>query len=354
MNSGARQQHLARQALDILDNQGGLGKRAVVIAQLVRLAGVVPDLPTALFEDFLALAAGLPADALPQQVAPPPVEGLPETFEAFANQAEEWLEQFPERHLEQCLRLGAVSVLWGAATKRERLFLRRTWRSMAYKPPVAAFISEEELRAWVAALPTMGDHTDIKQDALAVLQAKTAENAYHIIANHLLPDRPLLPIARTLTSLAGHLAQRSQDQDGFAFAAYRLGLALCDLAPVLQPTVLTHGIVQLNHRIWQLRSRQRRGTTTGDITDLGTALRCGDASAAMQLARQAATAGTFWNILNQDLQRFLTQAPAEKALQAGAIVGALAMSTSLNLDPERAARVAGALADLTASMQEPQ
>jgi hypothetical protein len=336
----------------MLDNQGGLGKRAVVVAHLVRLAGVVPDLPTALFEDFLALAAGLPADALPQQVAPPAVEGLPESFEAFAMQAETWLEQFPERHLEQCLRLDAVRVLWGAATKRERLFLRRTWRSMAYKPPVAEFISEDELRAWVAALPTIGENTDLKQDALAVLQAETAENAYHIIANHLLPDRPLLPIARTLTSLAGHLAQRSQDNDGFAFGAYRLGLALSDLAPTLQPSVITHGIVQLNHRIWQLRSRSRRAASTEDVTDLGTALRCGDASAAMQLARQAATAGTFWMVVYEDLQRFLTEAPADQALQAGAIVGALAMSTSPNLDPERAARVAGALADLTAGIQD--
>ena len=54
-SGGARQQHLARQALDILNNQGGIGKRAVVVAQLKRLAGVVPELPTALFEDLPSL-----------------------------------------------------------------------------------------------------------------------------------------------------------------------------------------------------------------------------------------------------------------------------------------------------------
>ena len=156
-----------------------------------------------------------------------------------------------------------------------------------------------------------------------------------------------LPLLRTLTSLAGHVAQAAKTTMALPLPL-RLGLALCDLAPTLQPSVVTHGIVQLNHRIWQLRKRSRRNATNGDLTDLSTALRCGDASAAMQLARQAATAGTLAGF-NEDLQRFLTQAQSEHALQAGAIVGVLAMSTSPNLDPERAARVAGALADLTAN-----
>ena len=122
ISSGARQQHLARQALDILASQGGILKRTVVMAQMIRLAGAVTELPTALFEDFMALAAGLPADAMPEQVAPPAVEQLPETFDELADGVQEWLEEFPETLLEQCLRLDAVRVFWPAATRRERLF----------------------------------------------------------------------------------------------------------------------------------------------------------------------------------------------------------------------------------------
>ena len=349
MNSGARQQHLARQALDILACQGGIGKRAVVLAQLVRLAGVVPELPTVLFEDFLALAAGQGPDPLPEQIASPPVEPLPETFEELAKQAQPWLEEHPETLLEQSLRLDAVRVFWGAATKRERLFLRRTWRTMAYKPPGAGFVSDQEMMSWLAALPTIGGDADLKQDALSVLQAETAEAAYHHIAAHLLPDQPLIHIARTLTSLAGHLAQRGDDIDGSAFAVYRLGLALCDLAPKLQPSLITNGIVQLNHRIWLLRECPQRLSSTGDSVDLGTALRDGDTPAAMQLARQAATSGVFLEALTNELQHLLSHAPTELALQAGGIVGALALSATPQLDPERAARVAGGLADLVRS-----
>ena len=198
---------------------------------------------------------------------------------------------------------------------------------MAYKPPLAGFVSDTEMTEWLAALPTLGGEADLKKDAIAVLEAETAEAAYHNIAIHLMPEDPLPPVARTLTSLAGHLAQRTDDQDGAAFAVYRLGLALCDLAPHLQPASLTNGIVQLNHRIWLLRDRQRRTIPSNEIeiedlpAELTKALASGDNPTAMVLARRAAANGLFWPILSNELQRILGAYPADHALQACAIVG---------------------------------
>ena len=349
-------QHVwARQTIGRLLSGSGLGTTAVVMAQAAELHERVGDpIATTLWD--LALAqppeqAALYTGPLNQQAVPGDATGL------MAQLAPIVIANPSDTGLNISL-LALLADLWPHVSSDERPLLRvRFLNSLMERAgevgnrggiPRDAVVTSAELKVWNRYMPTATGEAALA-DLPKLLSAPTAQEAYHLLADHLIGGLDGGTLARILGSLTVQIVDQRHDAEGlllFPLAGASAAERLAAICPAESYTTL---LSQLAHHIWWCVNRAALPRRTGDdipSDDLATSILTGNAAGARKRARSLSLdeAG-WWSTLAPAITGIATRGQAHWQRAVIATWTLSVRSGNRVVAPDDASAIAAILAD---------
>jgi len=297
-------QHVwARQTISRLLAGSGLGAGAVVIACAAELHERIDGtLGENLWELTLTLApeqAALYTGPLNQQPVPTDVAGL------LAQLAPIVVAHPSDTGLNMSL-LALLADLWPHVSTEERPLLRVRFLNglmeraadVGNRGAVSreAVVTSAELKVWNRYMPTATGDAALA-DLPKLLSAPTAQEAYHLLADHLIGGLDGGTLARILGSLTVQIADQRRDVDGELLLPLAGAVAAERLATACPPDSYTTMLSQLANQVWWCVNRAELPRRTGDdaaVAVIADGIIAGTAMGARRCARGLHLDETGW------------------------------------------------------------
>ena len=297
-------QHVwARQTITRLLTGSGLGASAVVLAYAAELhESVGGPIATTLWNVALAQPpeqAALYTGPLNQQPVPGDAAGL------LAQLAPIVIANPSDTGLNISL-LALLADLWPHVSSDERPLLRvRFLNGLMERAgdvgnrggiPREAVVTSAELKVWNRYMPTATGEARLA-DLPRLLAAPTAQEAYHLLADHLIGGLDGGTLARILGTLTVQIADQRRDAEGLLLFELAGATAAERLAAACPPDSYTTLLSQLAHHIWWCVNRASLPRRTGDdqpTQDLAVAILAGNAVSARKHARTLSLEEAGW------------------------------------------------------------
>lgn len=346
----------ARQTITRLLAGSSLGGHAA----LTILAGeLLERLPGALADGLWAKVSALPPDEAPacpcvQNQAPIPTH----ESELIAQLAPHAVANPGDTGLTIAL-LAGLADLWPHVSSAERPLLRtRFYNGMIARAeavgtrdgvPREALVTTSELKVWNRYMPTATGDGGSTSELPRLLTAPTAQEAYHLLADHLIGGMDLGILARILGSLAVQIADQRADPAGILLHPLIGGVAAQRLAALTPPESYSALLSQLAHQLWWSANPAglpRRATDEPSTDNLAGAIRSGAAGSARRRTRIMQLDETGWWDMLTPVILELAGEDAEHLRRAITATWTLAVRSSNRIiAPDDVAAIAAILAD---------
>ena len=345
----------ARQTLSQLLNGSGFGAGALVRASAAELhERVDPTIAAALW----ALVVAQPTEsatpytgAYNQQPIPADVPGL------LAQLAPIVIAHPSDTGLNISL-LAVLAELWPHVTSEERPLLRvRFLNSLMERAgevgqrggvPREAVVTSAELKVWNRYMPTATGEATLA-GLPRMLAAPTAQEAYHLLADHLIGGLDGGTLAHILGSLTVQIAEQRHDAEGVLLFQLAGAVAAERLAAVCPAEPFTTLLSQLAHQVWwgvNLAGLPRRANDPQPAAELAAGIIAGNAASVRRHARGLSLdeAG-WWTALSPAITTIAARGPAQlqRAVIATWVLGV--RSRQRVIAPDDAAAMSAILAD---------
>ncbi len=354
--SGDMQHAWARQTITRLLEGSSLGVRAVVVANAAELHERIGG---AIAETLWGLAVVMPVDEAAPYTGPLNQQPIP------ADAADLLAQLVPivvANASDTGLNLGLLAILsdlWPHVATEERplirvrflngLMERASTLGNRGEVPRESVVTTAELRVWNRYMPTATGDSGTAADLQRIFTAATAQEAYHLLADHLIGGMDPGTLARILGTLAMQTADQRRDPDGMLLLPLVGALAAERLSATCPPELYTVLLFQLAHQLWWCASRAgllRRTGSEDQIVDFTLEITKGNAVGVRRYARglRLDEAG-WWAALTPAACAVAARGPAHTQ-RAVLATWTLAMrSGNRVVAPDDAAAIAAILAD---------